>query len=362
MGDARQNLLHVDFPLLSAIALLSALGFLILYSAADQNMALLMRQGVRLGAGLIVLILLSRIPPDRLSLWSPWIYGAGLILLLWVLFAGESGNGAQRWLDLGVIRFQPSEVMKLAVPMVLAWYFSDQRLPPGIKQLGVAAMVVAVPAVLIAIQPDLGTALLVCAAGLFVIFFAGISWRLILTLGVLAAAVAPLLWHFMHDYQRIRVLTLLDPERDPLGSGYHIIQSKIAIGSGGLYGKGWLNGSQSQLDFIPERSTDFIFSVFGEEFGFLGALGLMIIYGFVVLRGLYIACRAPDTYSRLLAGGLSMSFFVYFFVNIGMVSGVLPVVGVPLPLISYGGTSLVTLMAAFGILMSIQSHRRLLTR
>ncbi|MEA3410885.1 MAG: rod shape-determining protein RodA [Pseudomonadota bacterium] len=362
MEGALQRALCVDFPLLGAVMLLSVLGFLILYSAGGENTALLTRQGVRLGAGFLVLIVLSRIPADRLPLWSPWIYAAGLILLLWVIFAGESGNGAQRWLDLGVVRFQPSEVMKLAVPMALAWYFSEMSLPPGVRQVGIAAVIVAVPAVLIAVQPDLGTALLVSCAGLFVIFFTGISWRLILSLGVLAAAAAPVLWHYMHDYQRTRVLTLLDPESDPLGSGYHIIQSKIAIGSGGMYGKGWLNGTQSQLDFVPERSTDFIFSVFGEEFGFLGALVLLIAYGFVVLRGLYIATRAPDTYSRLLAGGLSMSFFVCFFVNIGMVSGVLPVVGVPLPLISYGGTSLVTLMAAFGILMSIHSHRRLLTR
>jgi rod shape determining protein RodA len=305
---------------------------------------------------------LAQVPADRLALWSPWVYALGLMLLVWVEVAGVIGKGAQRWLDFGVIRFQPSEIMKLAVPMMLAWYFADRPLPPRLRELAVAAILVAVPAALIARQPDLGTALLVSAAGLFVIFLAGIGWRLIAGLAALALAAAPVLWHFMHDYQRRRVLTLLNPENDPMGAGYHIIQSEIAIGSGGLYGKGWTNGTQSQLDFLPERSTDFIFAVFGEEFGFLGVVGLLVLYAFIILRGLYIAANAQDTYARLLAGALSLSFFVYCFVNMGMVSGILPVVGVPLPLISYGGTSMVTLMTAFGMLMSIHSHRRLLAR
>jgi rod shape determining protein RodA len=280
-----------------------------------------------------------------------------------VVMAGVSGGGAQRWLDFfGIMRFQPSEIMKLAAPMMLAWYFSDKHLPPNGKQLLISASTLAAPVFLIAVQPDLGTALLVTCAGIFVIFLAGIRWRLITGIILAGLACSPLLWHFMHDYQRQRVVTLFNPEIDPLGSGYHIIQSKIAIGSGGMYGKGWLNGTQSQLDFLPERSTDFIFAVYGEEFGFFGILALILIYLFIVLRGLYIATRAQDTYSRLLAGSLSLSFFVYFFVNMGMVTGMLPVVGVPLPLISYGGTSMVTLMAAFGILMSIHSHRRLLSR
>jgi rod shape determining protein RodA len=356
------RVVRLDFTLLSVVLLLAGLGLVVLYSAGGGDISLLTRQGVRLGAGIMVLFILAQIPADTLRLWSPWVYGLGLALLLGVLVAGEIGKGAQRWLDLGVMRFQPSELMKLAVPMMLAWYFADKHLPPRSSQLIIAALTVAVPVVLIARQPDLGTSLLVACAGLFVIFLAGISRRVMLGLIALSVTCTPVLWHFMHDYQRQRILTMLNPESDPLGSGYHIIQSKIAIGSGGLYGKGWLNGTQSQLDFLPERSTDFIFAVYGEEFGFLGVVALLLIYLFIVLRGLQIATRAQDSYSRLLAGSLSLSFFTYVFVNMGMVSGVLPVVGVPLPLISYGGTSMVTLMAAFGILMSIHSHRRLLAR
>ena len=356
------RVVRLDFTLLGVVMLLVGLGLVVLYSAGGGDTSLLTRQGVRLGIGIIVLFILAQIPADTLRLWSPWVYGIGLVLLLGVMLAGEIGKGAQRWLDLGVMRFQPSELMKLAVPMMVAWYFADKHLPPRSSQLIIAALMVAVPVLLIARQPDLGTSLLVACAGIFVIFLAGISSRVVLGLIASGVACTPVLWHFMRDYQRQRILTMLNPESDPLGSGYHIIQSKIAIGSGGIYGKGWLNGTQSQLDFLPERSTDFIFAVYGEEFGFLGVVALLLIYLFIVLRGLQIATRAQDSYSRLLAGSLSLSFFVYFFVNMGMVSGVLPVVGVPLPLISYGGTSMVTLMAAFGILMSIHSHRRLLAR
>jgi rod shape determining protein RodA len=356
------RVVRLDFTLLSVVLLLAGLGLVVLYSAGGGDISLLTRQGIRLVAGIMVLFIMAQISADTLRLWSPWVYGLGLALLLGVMLVGEIGKGAQRWLDLGIMRFQPSELMKLAVPMMLAWYFADKHLPPRSSHLIIAALTVAVPVVLIAWQPDLGTALLVACAGIFVIFLAGISRRVMLGLIALSVTCTPVLWHFMHDYQRQRILTMLNPESDPLGSGYHIIQSKIAIGSGGLYGKGWLNGTQSQLDFLPERSTDFIFAVYGEEFGFLGVVALLLIYLFIVLRGLQIATRAQDTYSRLLAGSLSLSFFVYVFVNMGMVSGVLPVVGVPLPLISYGGTSMVTLMAAFGILMSIHSHRRLLAR
>lgn len=357
------KVVRLDVTLLGVILALATLGMFVLYSAGGAEFDLLQRQGIRLLIGLAVLFVLAHIPADALRLWSPWIYSVGLFLLIAVVVSGVAGGGAQRWLNIfGIMRFQPSEIMKLAAPMMLAWYFSDKHLPPGARQLLIATAALAAPVVLIAIQPDLGTALLVASAGIFVIFLAGIQWRLIIGLIVTGLACTPLLWHFMHDYQRQRVITLMNPEIDPLGSGYHIIQSKIAIGSGGLYGKGWLNGTQSQLDFLPERSTDFIFAVFGEEFGFFGVLLLVVIYLFIVLRGLYIATRAQDTYSRLLAGSLSLSFFIYFFVNMGMVTGMLPVVGVPLPLISYGGTSMVTLMAAFGILMSIHSHRRLLTR
>ncbi|MEN8129378.1 MAG: rod shape-determining protein RodA [Pseudomonadota bacterium] len=357
------KVVRLDATLLGVILALAALGMIVLYSAGGAEFDLLQRQGIRLLIGLAALFVLAHIPADALRLWSPWIYSVGLFLLIAVVVSGVAGGGAQRWLDIfGIMRFQPSEIMKLAAPMMLAWHFSDKHLPPSARQLLIATAALGAPVVLIAIQPDLGTALLVASAGIFVIFLAGIQWRMIIGLIITGLACTPLLWHFMHDYQRQRVITLMNPEIDPLGSGYHIIQSKIAIGSGGLYGKGWLNGTQSQLDFLPERSTDFIFAVFGEEFGFFGVLILILIYLFIVLRGLYIATRAQDTYSRLLAGSLSLSFFVYFFVNMGMVTGMLPVVGVPLPLISYGGTSMVTLMAAFGILMSIHSHRRLLTR
>jgi len=285
------------------------------------------------------------------------------VLLGLVLIMGEVGKGAQRWLDIGVLRFQPSELMKLAAPMAAAWYLHERPLPPKFSEtLIVAALAVALPAALIARQPDLGTALLIAASGLIVILLAGLSWRLIIMSAVLALAAAPLLWFNMHEYQRQRVLTFLNPESDPLGSGYHIIQSKIAIGSGGVFGKGWLNGTQAQLEFLPERATDFIFAVLGEEFGLLGLCSLLLVYIFIVLRGLYIATQAQDTFGRLLAGSISLTFFVYVLVNTGMVTGLLPVVGVPLPMVSYGGTSMVTLMAGFGILMSVHSHRKLVAQ
>ncbi len=352
---------RLDITLLTVIFLVAGVGLVILYSAVGAQPELFVRQAIHLGIGLLALLIMAQIPADTLRFWSPWIYALSLLLLLWVLFAGDSGGGARRWLDFGVVRFQPSEIAKVAIPMVLAWYFADKHLPANWRHLLIAAITLVFPVVLILIQPDLGTAILVASAGGFVIFLAGISWRSMIGFFLLGLASTPILWHFMHDYQRQRVLTLLHPENDPLGTGYHIIQSKIAIGSGGLYGKGWLNGTQSQLDFIPERSTDFIFAVYGEEFGFFGVMALTLAYSFIVLRGLVIATRAQDTYSRLLAGSLSLSFFVYFFVNMSMVSGMLPVVGVPLPLISYGGTSMVTLLAALGILVSIHSHRRLLT-
>lgn len=352
--------LHLDVVLFLLLLVLISVGLVVLYSAGGESRVLMSNQGIRLALAMVGMMVIAQIPPAVLRRWSPWLYLVGVGLLLAVLLAGEMGKGAQRWLDLGVVRFQPSEMMKLAVPMMVAWYFADRPLPPRVLELMLSGLLVIVPMLLIAKQPDLGTALLVGSAGVFAIFLAGIRWRILIGLGLTAVAMAPVLWHFMHEYQRQRVLTLLSPENDPLGSGYHIIQSKIAIGSGGVYGKGWLNGTQSQLDFLPERSTDFIFAVFGEEFGLLGAILLILLYVAIIFRGLYIAVYAQDTYSRLLAGSLSLTFFVYLFVNTGMVIGLLPVVGVPLPLVSYGGTSLVTLMAAFGMLMSIQSHRRLL--
>ncbi|HEY0721352.1 MAG TPA: rod shape-determining protein RodA [Gammaproteobacteria bacterium] len=355
------NLLHIDLPLLSGLVVLISFGLLILYSASGQEMDMVLRQGSRMLLAFGGLFLMAQIPPETLRRWTPWIYGVGLLLLIAVLVVGDVGKGAQRWLDLGVIRFQPSEIMKLAVPMMVAWYLSEVVLPPSPRHIIIAGLIALVPALLIAKQPDLGTSVLISSAGIFVLLFAGLSWRLIAYSGLAALPLGYLLWTFgMHDYQRQRVLTFLDPERDPLGTGYHIIQSEIAIGSGGVYGKGWLNGTQSHLEFLPERHTDFIFAVFGEEFGLFGAVLLLAIYAFIIYRGLYIAVMAQDTFARLAAGALTMTFLIYVFINMGMVSGLLPVVGVPLPLVSYGGSSMVTLLAAFGILMSVHTHRRLL--
>jgi len=355
--------LHLDAPLLFLITLLCGLGLVVLYSASGGRMAIVDRQIIHLAVAYVGMLLLAQVSPRTLQRWSPWLFLLGLLALLAVLLFGEMGKGAQRWINLGFIRFQPSEIMKLAVPMMVAWYLSAFALPPRSVRILMAMGLVLIPCVMIGMQPDLGTAILVGSAGFFVLFFAGMRLRLIAGLLAVAGAMVPVMWYFfMPAYQRQRVLTFLNPESDPLGSGYHIIQSKIAIGSGGLYGKGWLNGSQSQLDFLPESSTDFIFAVFGEEFGWFGVVMLLLLYLLVVVRGLMIAANSQDRYARMLAGSLSMTFFVYLVVNVGMVSGVLPVVGVPLPLVSYGGTSAVTLMVGFGILMSIQSDRRLLAR
>ncbi len=361
LGDFGRVLrrLNIDGPLLGGVILICALGLVVLYSAVGENMRLWLDQVVRLGVALVAMIIVAQLPPDFLRRWTPWGYLAGTVLLVLVLTTGEVGQGARRWLDLG-IRFQPSEIMKLAVPMMAAWYLHDRQIPPRVGQLLLLALMIAVPTVLIARQPDLGTSLLIAASGLIVIVLAGLPIRLMIALAVLSVPGALALWNFMQDYQKQRVLTLLNPDSDPLGAGYNIIQSKIAIGSGGLFGKGWTNGSQAQLEFLPERDTDFIFAVMGEELGMLGVLSLICLYVFVIGRGLYIAMQAPDTYSRLLAGTISLTFFVYVFVNTAMVTGLVPVVGIPLPLVSFGGTSMVTLMAGFGILMSIQSNRKLL--
>lgn len=359
-GKANLSRYHLDLPLLLGLLLLAATSLFILYSAGGQDLNLISRQAVRLAIAFVVMFMVAQIPPHHLRRWSVWLFSGGLLLLFAVLFLGETGKGAQRWLNLGLFRFQPSELMKMAVPMMVAWYLAEHHLPPKFVQLVVASTMIAVPVAMIAKQPDLGTALLIGSAGIFVILFAGIHWLWVAILGGVSAAFAPIVWYLMHDYQRRRVITFLNPENDPLGAGYHIIQSKIAIGSGGLYGKGWLNGTQSQLNFLPERSTDFIFAAFAEEFGFIGVIMLLAMYFFVVLRGLYISSQAQDTFTRLLGGSLIMTFFVYLAVNIGMVTGLLPVVGLPLPMVSYGGTSTVTLMAGFGVLMSIHTHRKLL--
>jgi rod shape-determining protein RodA len=353
--------LHIDMPLLTGVMTLCVIGLVVLYSASGQDLNIIFRQSVRILLAIILMLAVAQINPAQMERWTPWFYLSGLVLLILVLYAGHTGKGAQRWLDTGLFLFQPSEIMKIAVPMIVAWLIAAETLPASMRRYMLAFVVIIIPVILIAKQPDLGTALLVTASGCAVIFIAGINWRLITALCILVAAVTPVLWHFLHDYQRQRVLTFIDPEQDPLGAGYHIIQSKIAIGSGGIYGKGWLNGTQSHLEFLPERSTDFIFSVFSEEFGLMGAILLISIYMFVMARGLAIAVSAQQIYAKLLATGLIITFFVSIFVNMGMVTGQLPVVGVPLPLISQGGTSIVTLMVMFGMLMSINSHRRMLS-
>ncbi|MGB5224977.1 MAG: rod shape-determining protein RodA [Arenicellales bacterium] len=352
-----QKKFSIDWALMTGLLTLSAISLFVLYSAGDQNTDLLIRQSIRITLAFVVMLVVARVTPEQLLRWTPYIYSIGILLLVIVLGAGVIGKGAQRWIDLGFVRFQPAEMMKLAVPMMVAWVMVKKPLPASLPTVILGFIVVVIPAFLVIKQPDLGTAILIAASGLVVIFFAGMSWRIIAVLAGLLAAAAPLGWYLIRDYQRQRILTLFDPWSDPLGAGYHTIQSAIAVGSGGMYGKGWLNGSQSQLDFIPERSTDFIFAVFSEEFGFIGSLMLLIAYLFVIGRSLYIAIEAKDSYTRLLCGSLAVTFAIYVFVNIGMVTGILPIVGVPLPLISYGGTSMVSLMAGFGILMSAYSNR-----
>ncbi|WP_299492995.1 rod shape-determining protein RodA [uncultured Shewanella sp.] len=355
--------LHIDLPLLLGLLGLMAYGLIVIYSAGGEDMALLDRQMVRMVLSLIIMFGMAQINPEVLRRWAFPIYMAGIILLLGVHFFGEINKGAQRWLNLGFMKFQPSELIKLVFPITMAWYISKFPLPPKKRYLAGAAILLLIPTLLIAKQPDLGTSILVAASGIFVLFLSGMSWSIVIGVVVGILAMLPILWFFlMHDYQRTRVLTLFNPEQDPLGAGYHIIQSKIAIGSGGLWGKGWLHGTQSQLEFLPERHTDFIFAVIGEEFGLIGSLILLTLYLYVIGRGLMIASQAQTSFSRLLAGSITLTFFVYIFVNIGMVSGLLPVVGVPLPLISYGGTSMLTLMTGFGILMSIHTHRRFIDR
>jgi len=352
--------LHIDLPLFGGLMLLAAVAFVILYSAGGQKIEVLLRQAGRLGLALGIMFAIAQVHPRHFRIYSPVLYLVGVLMLMAVLVIGDTAMGAQRWLNLGVLRFQPSEMTKLTTPMMIAWFLGSHSLPPSFKHLAAAASLIILPVAMIAKQPDLGTAFLVAVAGAAVLFLAGMRWSYILGLGAIGGSLLPVLWHFMHDYQRDRVLMFLNPEADPLGRGYHIIQSKIAIGSGGFYGKGWLHGTQSHLEFLPERSTDFIFAVFAEEFGLLGCLGLLGIYLFILARCLFIVVQAQDTFSRLLSGALTLTFFVYVFVNVGMVIGILPVVGVPLPLVSYGGTSMVTLLAGFGMLMSIQTHRKLL--
>jgi rod shape determining protein RodA len=349
----------IDPPLFALALALSLLGLGVLYSASYENASRVASQLANLAVALAAMWAVAQVPPQTLARLALPAYVVALALLVAVALGGEVVNGARRWLNLGLMRFQPSEMMKIAMPMMLAWYFHRKEGVIHLRDFAAAGLLLVVPVAMIARQPDLGTALLVAAAGFYVIFLAGIGWKVLTGLAVLALASLPPLWGLMHDYQRRRILTLLDPSQDPLGAGYHTIQSTIAVGSGGFAGKGWLNGSQTHLEFIPERHTDFIFAVFSEEFGLLGNVALLTLYALLIVRGLSIAAQAPTLFARLLAGAVTLVFFTYAFVNMGMVAGILPIVGVPLPFISYGGTALATLFIGIGLLMSIHRHRKL---
>lgn len=350
---------HLDPFLVTVVGVLLAVSMMVLYSASGESLPRMIDHLRNVGLAVGVMWVVANVPPRLMARLAVPVYVIGLVLLLGVFLFGDISKGARRWLNIGVMRIQPSEIMRIGVPLMLAWYFDRYEAVLRLKDFVVGAIVLAIPAGFIAIQPDLGTTLLVSASGFFVIFLAGLSWRIIIGLGLIAGASIPILWGMLHDYQRQRVLTLLDPSQDPLGAGYHTIQSTIAIGSGGVFGKGWLNGTQARLDFLPEAHTDFIFAVYSEEFGLIGNLILLVLFLLVIGRGLFIAANASTLFSRLLAGAVTLTFFTYAFVNMGMVSGILPIVGVPLPLISYGGTALVTLLFGVGILMSIHTHKRL---
>ena len=358
--DRRQRWLrrlHLDLPLLALVLLTAAYGLVVLYSALDRDGVAFQGQLSRLAVAFVVMLIAAQLDLAMLQRWAPVLYGLGMVMLVLVLLVGVEAKGAQRWLGVpGLPRFQPSELMKLAVPLMVASFLADRPLPPTGKTVASVLALIAAPALLIGLQPDLGTAILVAAAGFAVLLLSGLFWRWVLLAGLLSLAALPGLWMVMRDYQRQRVLTLLDPESDPLGAGWNIIQSKIAIGSGGLFGKGLFEGTQSHLNFLPESHTDFIIAVLAEELGFLGVLGLLTLYFLLLTRGLYIATQGRDTFARLLAGGLTLTFFTYLFVNVAMVSGLLPVVGVPLPLVSYGGTSALTLLAGFGVLMAVATQ------
>lgn len=355
--------IHIDPLFMLVILTLLIYSALVIWSASGQDPGMMERKAGQILIGLLVMVVMAQVPPRVYESWAPYLYIVCVILLVAVDAFGHISKGAQRWLDLGVVRFQPSEIAKIAVPLMVARFINRDVCPPTLKNTAIALVLIFAPTLLVAAQPDLGTSILVAASGLFVLFLSGMSWRLIGIAALLLAAFIPILWFFlMHDYQRTRVMMLLNPESDPLGAGYHIIQSKIAIGSGGLRGKGWLHGTQSQLEFLPERHTDFIFAVLAEELGLVGVLVLLALYLLLILRGLVIAARAQTTFGRVIAGGFMLILFVYVFVNIGMVSGILPVVGVPLPLVSYGGSALIVLMAGFGIVMSIHTHRKMLSK
>ncbi|NWG86214.1 MAG: rod shape-determining protein RodA [Hydrogenophilaceae bacterium] len=350
---------HIDRPLAGLLALLLLASIATVFSASGSSVDKITAHLINITVAVTAMIAISHVPPQRLMQFVLPVYILGVLLLIGVAVAGDVVNGARRWLHVGVTRIQPSELMRLAVPMMLAWYLHNKQEILSARHYASAAVLLLIPVGLIVRQPDLGTALLISASGVFVLFLGGLSWRIIFGGIALAGAALPFAWHMLHDYQRQRVMTMLDPSSDPLGAGYHIIQSTIAVGSGGMAGKGWLNGSQAHLDFLPERTTDFIFAVFSEEFGLIGNLLLLLLYAAIIYRGLTLAAVAPSLFGRLLAGSLVLTFFTYAFVNMGMVSGILPVVGVPLPLVSYGGTSMVSVLIGFGIVMSAASHKKL---
>ncbi|HZJ92058.1 MAG TPA: rod shape-determining protein RodA [Thiopseudomonas sp.] len=352
--------IHIDGWLLFLLLVLGAIGLFVLYSAGGKDQGLLIKQASSFGLGLFVMVIVAQLDPRFMANWSALLYVVGIVLLIIVEVVGHNAMGATRWINIpGVVRFQPAELMKVFVPMTLAWYVARHNLPPSFKRILISSILIAVPFVLIARQPDLGTAMLVLVSGVFVLFLGGLRWRWIVGAVAAVIPVAFAMWTFvMHQYQKQRVLTFLNPESDPLGSGWNIIQSKAAIGSGGVFGKGWLLGTQSHLDFLPESHTDFIIAVLGEEFGLVGICMLLLVYLLLIGRGMVITLQAQTVFGKLLAGSITLTFFIYVFVNVGMVSGLLPIVGVPLPFISYGGTSLVTLLSSFGILMAIHTHRK----
>lgn len=352
---------HIDIPLFFGLLFLCVLGLLVLYSASGEQNIVVLKQVTKIVMAFCLMCLVAQISPHTIERWSVSMFSISMVFLCIVLWWGEIGKGSQRWLDLGLFSFQPSEVMKFTVPMIVARLLANKALPPKLDSVFTIGLLIIIPVFLIAKQPDLGTALLVCIAGYSVIFIAGVSFRLIAVVSFLCVICTPVLWYFMHDYQKQRILTLFDYGKDPLGAGYHIIQSMIAVGSGGIQGKGWLNGTQSHLEFLPERTTDFIFAVYCEEFGLIGVFCLLCTYLFIIARSIYIIMSAQRIYEKLLGSALTLTFFLYIFVNMGMVVGGLPIVGIPLPLISYGGSSIVTFMLTFGILMSIHTHRRITT-
>ncbi|MGL9769227.1 MAG: peptidoglycan glycosyltransferase MrdB [Sodalis sp. (in: enterobacteria)] len=357
------NKLHIDVILLFFVTLLLLYSALVVWSASSQDVGMMERKITQIVMGFLLMLVIAQVPPRMYEAFAPYLYIFCVVLLVLVNVFGQISKGAQRWLDIGIIRFQPSEIAKIVVPLMVARFINRNSFPPSMKNTAIALVLIFIPTLLAGAQPDLGTAILIASSGLFVLFLSGMSWKLIVGATLLVAVFIPVLWFFlMHDYQRDRVIMFLKPETDPLGAGYHIIQSKIAIGSGGLSGKGWLHGTQSQLEFLPERHTDFIFAVLSEELGFIGVLVLLALYLGIIIRGLVIAAQAQNTFGRVMVGGLMLILFMYVFVNIGMVSGILPVVGIPLPLVSYGGSALIVLMAEFGIVMSIHTHRKMLSK